>query len=121
MKKKSQKSSQNKVIYTSKRLNNMSVVINAHENCNMKATGGRILLNEKEKQLLFMQNKPRGPRSKELMRTFHSKVSLLPCGDYKITLRFSMDEQNIGDKLGDEFFDVFFALNLDNKSLFYKD
>ena len=121
MKKNSKNSSKNKVVYTSKRLNNMSVVVDAYENCNMKVTGGRILLNEKEKQLLFMQNKPRGPRSKELMRTFHSKVSLLPCGDYKITLRFSMDEQNIGDKLGDEFFDVFFALNLDNKSLFYKD
>ena len=121
MKKNNKRNSNNKVNYTTRKLDNMSVVVNAYENCNQKVTGGRILLNEKEKQLLFMQSKPRGPRSKEIMRSLHSKALLMPDGDYKITLRFSMDEAHIGDQIGDEFFDIFFALKLNDKSIIYKD
>lgn len=112
MKKNSKKTSSKKVIYTSKRIDDMSVVINAHENCNMKVTGGRVLLNERSKELLFMQNKPRGPRSTPIMKTIHSSVSLMPDGDYKIITRFSMDEENCGTQLVNEIVEIFFLLKL---------
>jgi len=113
------KKNNNKPIYTNKRFEDMTVVINAYENCNLKLTGGRILLDEKSKQLKFMQNSPRGPRSTPIMKTFHSNVSLMPDGDYKIITRFSMRENNCGTQLVDEMIDIFYNLQLtdNNNSL----
>lgn len=46
---------------------------------------GRVLLDSDEKTLLFAQNEPRGPRSKEIFRGDHSRLVRRPDGNYTMS------------------------------------
>lgn len=46
---------------------------------------GRVLLDTDEKTLLFAQNEPRGPRSKEIFRGDHSRLVRRPDGNYTMS------------------------------------
>lgn len=54
-----------------------------------KLLRGRALLNTKKGELSFVENAPRGPRSVEIGRTFHSRFVRRPDGGYTITLRIA--------------------------------
>ena len=80
----------------------MTVGMQSQQDRNLQVLHGKVLLNEEENRLLFMQNTPRGPRSSELMRTAHSRLVRTPHGRYTLTFRFSPDESNLEAVLMDE-------------------
>ena len=93
-------------LFTYKRIPNMTVGMQSQEDRNLQVLPGKVILNEEDKSLLFIQNKKRGPRSTELMRTRHSRLVRTPKGTFTLTFRFSPDEENLRDKLAKEMDDV---------------
>ncbi len=81
--------------FTYTKLTDMTVGMQSQEDRNLQVLHGRVLLNEKENRMLFMQNPPRGPRSQEVMRTAHSRLVLTPHGNYTLTFRFSPLEKDL--------------------------
>jgi hypothetical protein len=67
---------------------------------------GRALLNTKKGELSFVENAPRGPRSVEIGRTFHSRFVRRPDGGYTVTLRVSAMNPIIREELLSEVRDV---------------
>lgn len=60
---------------------------------------GRALLNPERRTLAFVQNTPRGPRSKEVGRTEHGRYVCRPDGMYTLTMRFAANERNLREQL----------------------
>ena len=92
--------------FTYKRMSNMTVGMQSQEDCNLQVLYGKVLLNEVDKSLLFIQHNKRGPRSTELFRTRHSRLVRTPQGTFTLTFRFSPDEEGIREKLLGEMADV---------------
>ena len=67
---------------------------------------GRALLNTKKGELSFVENAPRGPRSVEIGRTFHSRFVRRPDGGYTVTFRVSAMSPIIREELLSEVRDV---------------
>ena len=67
---------------------------------------GRALLNTQKGELSFVENAPRGPRSVEIGRTFHSRFVRRPDGGYTVTLRVSAMNPIIREELLSEVRDV---------------
>lgn len=91
-----------KQAYSYRSIPNMTVGMQSQEDRNLQVLHGKVLLNEEESRLLFMQNTPRGPRSTELFRTRHSRLVLNPKGTFTLTFRFSPDEDNLPSSLMSE-------------------
>ena len=68
----------------------------------MRPMSGKVFLNSEKGEIMFTQNPPRGPRSKEIGRTRHSRYVRRPDGDYAVTFHFSADEQKLQEKLLEE-------------------
>jgi hypothetical protein len=68
----------------------------------MRPMSGKVFLNSEKGEIMFTQNQPRGPRSKEIGRTRHSRYVRRPDGDYTVTFHFSADEQKLQEKLLEE-------------------
>ncbi len=85
--------------FTYKSIPNVTVGMQSQQDRNLQVLHGKVLLNEAESRLLFMQNSPRGPRSQEVMRTAHSRLVLTPQGNYTLTFRFSPKEKGLQTKL----------------------
>lgn len=64
-----------------------------------KLLRGRALLNDEKREMTFVQNAPRGPRSVEVGRTLHSRYVCRPDGEYTVTVHFAADEGNIREQL----------------------
>ena len=64
-----------------------------------KLLRGRALLNDEKREMTFVQNTPRGPRSTEVGRTLHSRFVCRPDGEYTVTVHFAADEGNIREQL----------------------
>ena len=92
--------------FTYRRIPNMTVGMQSQEERNLQVLHGKVILNEEDKSLLFLQNTPRGPRSAEVMRTRHGRLVRTPQGTFTLTFRFSPEEEGIGDKLIGEMADV---------------
>lgn len=92
--------------FTYKRIPDMTVGMQSQEDCNLQVLHGKVILNEDDKSLLFIQHKERGPRSIELFRTRHSRLVRTPQGNFTLTFRFSPDEDAIQAKLIGEMVDV---------------
>lgn len=88
--------------YTYKSIPNVTVGMQSQQDRNLQVLHGKVLLNEAESRLLFMQNSPRGPRSQEVMRTAHSRLVLTPQGNYTLTFRISRLEAILASRLIDE-------------------
>lgn len=61
---------------------------------------GRALLSPEKGEMAFVENEPRGPRSREIMRTNHARTVRRPDGRY--TISFAMldgDEKNLREQL----------------------
>lgn len=91
-----------KDIFTYRSIPNMTVGMQSQQDRNLQLLRGKVLLNEAESRLLFVQNKPRGPRSKEVMRTQHSRLVMTPQGSFTLTFRFSPLERDLRKSLVDE-------------------
>lgn len=91
-----------KSLFKYRRIPNMTVGMQSQEESNLQVLRGKVLLNEEENSLLFMQNTPRGPRSSEVMRTAHSRLVQTPQGNYTLTFRFSRMESLLASKLIEE-------------------
>jgi len=81
------------------RLNGMTIGFKGQKDFNQRTLHGRITINKEERHALFVQDKPRGQRSIEVMRTAHSRLVSRPDGNYTLTFRFSMLEENWNLKL----------------------
>ena len=64
-----------------------------------KLLRGRALLNDEKREMTFVQNAPRGPRSVEVGRTLHRRYVCRPDGEYTVTVHFAADEGNIREQL----------------------
>lgn len=64
-----------------------------------KLLRGRALLNDEKREMTFVQNTPRGPRSVEVGRTLHSRYVCRPDGEYTVTVHFAANEFNIREQL----------------------
>ena len=88
--------------YTYKKYTEMTVNMQSQEDSDLQVLWGKVLLNETESQLTFVQNKPRGPRSLELMRTMHSRLLRRPNGGFTLTFRFDSDEHHVMQQMMEE-------------------
>lgn len=80
----------------------ITVGMQSQKERNLHLLHGKVLLNEAERHLLFIQDKPRGHRSQEVMRTAHSRLVLTPQGNYTLTFRFSPKEKDLQSRLVSE-------------------
>lgn len=92
--------------FTYAKLTGMTVGIQSQPNRNLQLLRGKVLLNEVENRLLFVQNTPRGPRSEQMMRTPHSRLVRTPQGSCTLTFRFWPTEKGVWGKLVDEMIEV---------------
>lgn len=60
---------------------------------------GKALINVVDKELTFIQDKPRGERSTEVGRSLHGRMRLKPDGKYGLNFTFKMDEKFIKENL----------------------
>lgn len=90
------------ITFSYKSIPNVTVGMQSQQDCNLQVLRGKVLLNEEENRLLFMQNTPRGPRSQEVMRTAHSRLVQTPQGRYTLTFRFSPMENDLRSILMNE-------------------
>ena len=97
-------------------LTEMTVLLESQQNYNLTVMHGKVLVNEEESYLSFEQNKPRGPRSAEVMRTKHARLVKRPDGAFTLTFRFTREEYGVGQQMIDELRKVvdFLSLNLTN-------
>lgn len=98
-------------------LNNMTVNLQSQENYDQKVLNGKLFVNTQKGQASFTQNRPRGPRSVEVMRTPHARLVRRPDGNYTLTFRFSKEEYGVGPQMLEELQKVvdFLSLNLPNR------
>ncbi len=92
----------NNLEFSYKRYTHMTVGMRTQENCNLQVLRGKVLLNEAEKNLTFIQNKPRGPRSQEVMRTQHSRMVRRHDGNFTLTFRFTAGEKRVMERIVEE-------------------
>ena len=79
---------------------NMSIdMYTLDEEPTKKLLRGRALLNDEKREMTFVQNTPRGPRSVEVGRTPHSRFVCRPDGEYTVTVHFAANEGNIREQL----------------------
>lgn len=69
------------------------------ENIDKQIVGGKLLLWSDNKEMIFVQNAPRGARSVEIGRTAHARLVRLTNGHYSVRLRFSADERQVNYQL----------------------
>lgn len=77
----------------------MTVEMMSQERRNMVVLRGKVLLNEDEERLSFVQNAPRGQRSVEIGRGKHSRIVRRPDGLYTLTLRFDVKEKFVREAM----------------------
>ena len=70
----------------------MTVCTQTQEEPDLKVLHGRVVIDESDWKMLFVQNKPRGARSVEVGRTAHSRYVRRPDGRYTVTFRFNARE-----------------------------
>lgn len=74
---------------------------------------GRALLDVDDKRFVFSQNEPRGPRSREVGRTEHSRYVRRWDGDYTLTFHVSGNEKNLREMLISEVRDIVKVITVD--------
>ena len=93
-------------------LNNMMVNLQSQEHYDQKVLNGKLFVNTQKRQASFTQNRPRGPRSTEVMRTPHARLVRRPDGDFTLTFHFSKEEYAVGPQLLEELQKVIDFLSL---------
>ena len=93
-------------------LNNMTVNLQSQNHYDQKVLNGKLFVNTQKRQASFTQNRPRGPRSTEVMRTPHARLVRRPDGDFTLTFHFSKEEYAVGPQLLEEMQKVIDFLSL---------
>ena len=83
-------------------LTDMMVTLQSQENYDQQVLNGKLFVNKKKHQVAFNQNRPRGPRSSEVMRTMHSRLVRRPDGNFTLTVHFSSEEYAVGAQMMEE-------------------
>lgn len=81
----------------------------------MRVMAGKALLDEECKDLKFVENPPRGPRSVEVGRTAHSRYIRRPDGLYTITLRIDASGKYLRETLTSEIAEIAKNIEMDFK------
>lgn len=76
-------------------INGVRVKMMSQERIECQTVRGKGMYNRWDKEFLFIQDGPRGPKSKEIMRTAHSRLVRRPDGRYTLTFRFAGEEGGI--------------------------
>ena len=94
-------------------LTDMTVNLQSQNNYDQHVLNGKLFVNKQKHQVSFNQNRPRGPRSTEVMRTPHARLVRRPDGDFTLTFHFSKEEYAGGPQLLEELQKVvdFLSLN----------
>ena len=85
-----------------KKYTGMTVCMQSQKDNNLKVLHGRAVVDVSDWKMLFLQNRPRGPRSVEVWRTPHSRSVHRPDGRYTLTFRFTPDEPHLHKTLVSE-------------------
>ena len=85
--------------YSYTRLTHMTAFLKSQKNFNMQSLHGRLVVDTAERRLFFQQASPRGPRSREVMRTDHSRLVRRPDGTFTLTFRFALEEEELRKQL----------------------
>ncbi len=93
-------------------LNNMTVNLQSQNHYDQKVLNGKLFVNTQKRQASFTQNRPRGPRSTEMIRTPHARLVRRPDGDFTLTFHFSKEEYAVGPQLLEELQKVIDFLSL---------
>ncbi len=92
--------------FSYKKYTDMTVGMRSQEERNLRVLRGQVLLNEAENRLTFIQNKPRGPKSLEVMRTSHSRLVRRHDGAYTLTFRFLSTDQQLLQRMVEEMSEI---------------
>lgn len=76
---------------------------------------GKALYNGHEKEMTFVENMPRGPRSVEVGRTVHSRMVRRPDGKYTVTFRVEAGTKYLRQQLVAEVGDLVRMIEEDMK------
>lgn len=76
---------------------------------------GKALYNGHEKEMTFVENMPRGPRSKEIGRTAHSRMVRRPDGMYTVTFRVDAGTKYLRQQMIVEVSDLVKMIEADRK------
>lgn len=90
-------------------------ILTERGNPNMRVMAGKALLDEECKDLKFVENPPRGPRSVEVGRTAHSRYIRRPDGLYTITLRIDAAGKYLRETLTSEIAEIAKNIEMDYK------
>ena len=93
-------------------LTDMTVNLQSQNHYDQKVLNGKLFVNTQKRQASFTQNRPRGPRSIEMMRTPHARLVRRPDGDFTLTFHFSKEEYAVGPQLLEEMQKVIDFLSL---------
>ena len=93
-------------------LNNMTVNLQSQNHYDQKVLNGKLFVNTQKRQASFTQNRPRGPRSTEMIRTPHARLVRRPDGDFTLTFHFSEEEYAVAPQLLEELQKVIDFLSL---------
>ncbi len=83
----------------------------------MRLVRGRVFINSRMGEMMFIQNGPRGPRSVEIGRTLHSRSVRRPDGKYTVTFRCGGDEKNLKKMLTAEVNEIATMIKRDVESM----
>ena len=92
--------------FSYKQYTDMTVGMRTQEERNLRVLRGQALLNEAENRLTFIQNKPRGPKSLEVMRTLHSRLVRRHDGGYTLTFRFLNTDRQLLRRMVEEMSEI---------------
>ena len=93
-------------------LKNMTVVLDSQEDYDLSVMRGKVIVNEEDHLMTFEQNRPRGPKSAELMRTPHSRLVRRQDGSLSLRFHFAEGEPGIDRQLLRELKAVIEALGI---------
>ena len=65
----------------------------------LRTRRGHAVMNEKDSQLIFVEESPRMVRSKELAKTEHGRIRVRDDGGYYMSFRFGIGEKYIKETL----------------------
>ena len=93
-------------------LTDMTVNLQSQNHYDQKVLNGKLFVNTQKRQASFTQNRPRGPRSTEVIRTPHARLVRRPDGDFTLTFHFSKEEYAVAPQLLEEMQKVIDFLSL---------
>ena len=74
-------------------------VLSREANATRRAFGAKVVILPEDSETWITENKPKGPSSKEVGRSIHSRIVRRLDGRYTLTFRFDADEKQLREQL----------------------